>query len=61
MKKMHPKTDSPLIRIGVMTLVSLLCAVILLIVPAKFEYLYAEDVIPAFKLPVVLGSAAKDN
>lgn len=61
MKKMHPKTDSPLIRIGAMTLVSLLCAVILLIMPAKFEYLYAEEAIPAFRLPVVLGSAAKEN
>jgi 3D (Asp-Asp-Asp) domain-containing protein len=58
MKKMQ---GSPLIRIGVMTVVSLLCAAVLLVVPAKFEYLYAEEVVPAFKLPVVLGSAAKDN
>ncbi len=61
MKNMHPKTGSPLIRIGVMTLLSLLCAVVLLIMPAKYEYLYKEEVIPAFRLPVVIGSAAKEN
>ena len=44
-----------------MTFAALLCAVVLLAMPAKFEYLYAEAVIPAFRLPVVLGSAAKDN
>ncbi len=61
MKKMHPNTDSPLLRVVVMTLVSLLCAVVLLIMPSKFEYLYKEEVIPAFRLPVILGSAAQEN
>lgn len=40
---------------------SIVCAMVLLVVPAKFEHLYAEKVVPAFKLPVILGSAAKDN
>ncbi len=61
MKKQHPTTGSPLPRIAVMVAASILCAMVLLVVPAKFEHLYAEKVVPAFKLPVVLGSAAKDN
>jgi 3D (Asp-Asp-Asp) domain-containing protein len=61
MKKQHPKTGSPLLRIAVMIAASVLCAMVLLIVPAKYGHLYAEKVLPAFKLPVILGSDAKDN
>lgn len=61
MKHIHLRTASPLVRIGGMLAAALLCAVVLLIMPAKFEYLYKEEVVPAFRLPVVIGSAAKEN